>query len=346
MNQTLAVASPYRPWAASYRVRVEAWLDRTAIQAAPIAPGRGGRRQDSRRFAMGDVAYEAAIRVRSRKRRGRVLVQKEASRLGTGGLERRLLEHAEMAVYDIDDAVFLPDPRSASTRLGSRAERVAVLLGEADRVVAGNAYLADVASQSCSDVRLIPTCVDLDDYRYTATDRDGARTGVVIGWLGSASTEQYLRPLMPVLADLQRRRDIEIRIIGAGEAAITEAGGCRVVRRPWTLATQAAELAALDIGVAPLPDTPWARGKCGYKLLQYGAAGVAPIGDPVGVAGDILRGAGAPAPSSVSGWSEALDWLVEDVSARERIAERAFEFVKASYTFDVWRDDWLAAVTE
>lgn len=341
----LTVVSPLRPWGPSYRVRVDAWLQRSDLETNYVGPTHPYRARDSKRFTLGDFMYETAVRAQSLVTHRRVLIQKEASRLGVGALEARLIRRADVSIFDLDDAVFFPESSSVPAILGSRPARAEVLLKSVDRVIAGNDYLAAVASKYCNDVRVIPTCIDLSEYDYIPAAKVEEDRPLVLGWLGSASTERYLAPLYPVLARLQQEHSIVVRVIGADGPGNEVRKGCRIELRPWSLESQARELHSFDIGLAPLAASDWERGKCGYKLLQYAAAGIAPVGDPVGVSAKILASCGAPAPASPEDWYAALSWLIGSPNDRKSIGAQARHFVDTDYSFTRWHAEWLAAVS-
>ena len=135
-------------------------------------------------------------------------------RLGRGGLERAVASVAQRLVYDIDDAVFL---EGASRRGPKRAARAASLLEAADLVIVGNEYLADQVRTRAASVTVVPSCVEPSDYvSSSSNEQEGP---VVLGWIGSRTTERYLLPLMPTLAVLQRRYGVTVRLISAGPFA-------------------------------------------------------------------------------------------------------------------------------
>jgi glycosyltransferase involved in cell wall biosynthesis len=202
--------------------------------------------------------------------------------------------------------------------------------------------LAEWAAQHNGDVIVIPSCVSPDSYEQK-TDyelSDPPR----LGWIGSADSELYLEPVAPALLEIHRRTGARVTLIGTTRQSL---GALEEIldRVPWSEATQHAALADLDVGIAPVPDEPYERGKCGYKLLQYAAAGTPVVASPVGVNRHILAQLGMPAAEDVSEWVDAvLDLLTRPAEARAALGRCAREVVQAHYSYDAWLPRWKEAV--
>jgi len=228
-------------------------------------------------------------------------------------------------VYDLDDAVmYRPTGRK---RQGSffRSIRFFRTLRRSHLFLAGNKYLV---SRSPGRMRtfLRPTPVELEN--YTAKDEWPER-GTVIGWIGTESTRKYLDNLSPVLAELcAARDDLVFHLIGPEPG---DWPGVNVTHIPWSEDSEAAALRQLDIGILPLPDDPWTRGKCSFKALQYMAAGVPAVVSPVGMNRDAVEdGVTGFHAESGGDWIRRLTELLDDrdlrrsmgQAGRERVAER------------------------
>ena len=150
--------------------------------------------------------------------------------------------------------------------------------------------------------------------------------------------------LRPALEDLHRRTGARLTIVGTTARRLGRLEAI-IDRIPWSEAAQHHELAALDIGVGPVPDAPYERGKCGYRLLQFGAAGVPVVASPVGVNRDILRAFGMPAVEAGGDWAGAIRELLEGPeSERAALGMGARETTRRDYSFDAWLPRWRAAV--
>jgi hypothetical protein len=236
-------------------------------------------------------------------------------------------------VYDFDDALLVGSAAAANSRFQwtkQEARRAVACMRRARLVLTGNVTLAAQARAYARHVEVLPSCVDpaVQPQRDHLTDEP-----VTIGWIGSHTTVDYLKSLLPVIARLHER-GMPIRLVVVG--GDTGASASWVEHRHWSLETQAADLASFDVGVMPLPDTDWTRGKSGYKLLQYFAAGVPAVASPVGVNAEFVRdGRGIPATTEGE-WEHALTELVRDAQGRAQRGAAARHFVEQHYSYQRW----------
>lgn len=236
--------------------------------------------------------------------------------------------------YDLDDALFLGSPAEINRRFQwakQEARRCVACLRRARLVIAGNAFLAGHARQHATRVEVIPTCVDP---QRQPVRRHGPREVVTVGWIGSHTTVGYLAPVLPVMATLNRARLAARLVVVGGDTGWRESW---IEHRPWSLEAEPDVLASFDVGLMPMPDTDWARGKCGYKILQYFSAGVPAIASPVGVAAELVGGGerGLPA-SSAKEWRVALKRLIGDAEERRERGAAARAFVEREYSYARW----------
>lgn len=288
---------------------------------------------------------EASLRALAAMPHECVFLLREASPLSRGALEKRLLRSADFSVYDFDDALQWDWGGSNGfyRKLAPKGPKTIAAVQAADRVIAGNGILADWASGFNEDVVVIPTCVDPLDYEQK-TDyiiADPPR----IGWIGSPNNEDHLLPIAEPLLDLHRRTGARLTIVSGIGASHLRPLEAMIDRVPWSPSTQYSVLRTFDIGIMPLPDSLYERGKCGYKLLQYAAAGVPAVGSPVGVNEEILAACGMAAPSKIPDWSDAIQYaLLLAPEARRDLAERASRAVCVGYSYDAWQDRWHDAL--
>lgn len=248
-------------------------------------------------------------------------------------LMRKLFTVAELAmlrasakrlIYDVDDAVMYRDPSRGRAKSHVRARRFRASVRRADRVTAGNAYLVAHAkgAVSTADVLLAPTPVDTE--RYVPSERKSPTewnsTGARIGWLGSRSTRAYLDAIRPSLAAVLSEHTGAAVCVMADRAPDL---GVPVEFTPWSEAAEVPFLQSLDVGLMPLSDDEWSRGKCGFKLLQYMACGVPSIASPVGVNVDIAdSGTAALLAGGTEEWTNALRRLLGDRALAAELGER------------------------
>jgi glycosyltransferase involved in cell wall biosynthesis len=261
-----------------------------------------------------------------------VWIEKEALPWVPFGLEGQLWPRHLPVIVDYDDAIFhrYDAHRSPLVRalLGRKIDAV---MRRADIVVAGNTYLAERAQAArCRRVEIVPTVVDLDRYPGKREPRSGP---VRVGWIGSPSTAHYLQPIAKPVQDMRLETDVAFVAIGARPDQIA---GTPFHALPWSEEGEAGLLASLDIGIMPLPDEPWERGKCGYKLIQYMACGLPVVASPVGANRDIVRHgetgflAGKPAE-----WQAALRQLLGDAALRAEMGLKGRTLVETQYSLQV-----------
>ncbi|MEW6210183.1 MAG: glycosyltransferase family 4 protein [Acidobacteriota bacterium] len=239
-----------------------------------------------------------------------------------------LKETARRVIYDFDDAVWMSDEAG-----------FAEMMRLSDEVVAGNKFLARRAATLNPRVSVIPTCVRLD--RYEKATRKASNNGCVIGWVGSRSTVKYLEMIVEPLARLGEELDITFRVVGAGAAQLPQFRNVKVETHPSIPYDPVRFVPHFDIGVMPLADTEWERGKCGSKLLEYMAAGIPAVCSDVGENSRIIE-------NSVTGfltrdvdeWAAALRLLVDDSRLRQSIGLAGRERVRAAYSAEIVASLW------
>lgn len=233
-------------------------------------------------------------------------------------------------IYDFDDAFFHQyDAHRSSAVRRMLSGKLEPLVAGADACCCGNRYLQDYAARLNDRTIVLPTVVDTDVYR-PATARGDAP--VTIGWIGTPSTWAYVRPMLPLLAEIVAAHGVRLRVVGAGPAAARD-GVAGLELAEWSEATEVAEVQGFDIGIMPLPDERWARGKSGYKLIQYMACGVPVVASPVGVNAEIVTpGEVGYLAADEGAWREALARLIGDAALRARMSAAARARAEARYS--------------
>lgn len=236
-------------------------------------------------------------------------------------------------IFDFDDAIFTVSQVRNKTWVErfTCPGRLQKVLALCDCVVAGNNYLAEFARNYNKNVYVLPTCVDLAKYPAPEPKCNGCDP-VVIGWVGTPSTLPYLHLITPALQQVAQKRAIILRIVGGQNYSCP---GVKVECLPWTLEGEVELIRSFTIGVMPLTDDEWSRGKCGLKLLQYMAAGVPAVASPVGVNSEIIQdGVNGYLAGSLKQWAEALERISTDPAAHLSMIKRARETVEKKYSVE------------
>lgn len=236
-------------------------------------------------------------------------------------------------LVDYDDAIYHRYELHPSWIVRSiLGKKIDIVMRRASVVVVANEYLAARAkSANARRVHCVPTVVDLS--RYPAPSCRAVGGDFTIGWIGSPSTVKYLSLVRPVLAAFCRETKARVVVIGAREAPLE---GVPAEVRPWSEDTEVADILRFDVGIMPLPDEPWERGKSGYKLIQYMACGRPVIASPVGVNRQIVEhGVNGFLAASDREWHSALSSLFADPELRMRLGSAGRHSVEANYCTSV-----------
>ena len=238
-------------------------------------------------------------------------------------------------IVDYDDAIFhnydLSNNQAIRKILGRKIDTVK---RHSACVIAGNSYLAARAkSAGASRIELVPTVVD--HTRYVPRS-DSLLDRPVIGWIGSPSTQKYVINIREALAKACLSYGARLMLVGATPQVASELPGLDVDVVPWSEESEAELIRKMDIGIMPLPDGPWERGKCGYKLIQYMACAVPVIASPIGVNTEIVGSSQSGLlASSMAEWENSLFQLLESAELRKQFGTAGREAVEKTYSLQV-----------
>jgi glycosyltransferase involved in cell wall biosynthesis len=335
------------PQAPSFRVRtripsMELGRHGVAMRHFPLLD----ERQDAI-FHSGSAArrLQVALAARRRLRRDLVavdgdldvaLIQRQVDLLPSLRLER-LASARRRVVLDVDDAIWLDRSRAARGHplavLKGTARKIRWLAARADVVIAGNEMLADWLAAYAREVVLVPSLVE---HREIPPRRHEQRDRVVLGWIGSPSTAPSLSRLGDQLSRLAAMRDVPTQLLVVGGPA-PHVEGMEVRSEPWSEESEHDFLQDVDIGLMPLPDDEWTRGKCAYKALQYMAAGIPVVADDVGVSARVIgHGASGLIAGREGDWIEHLRTLAGDPALRTRLGTTGRERVAREFSVEAW----------
>jgi len=263
-----------------------------------------------------------------------VIVQRQIDLFPSRTIERRAIADRAL-VLDVDDAMWLPQPGGHPLgRLRRNAAKLRWLAARADRVIAGNEYLAEWLSRYARAVSVVPSLVDT---KKITTRLHGASDTLTLGWIGSRSTVRYLHAAAPALEGFARAHPelrVGLVVVGGDAPAIA---GVQTQQWRWSHESESAALAHMDIGLMPLPDDAWTRGKCAYKALQYMAAAVPVVADDVGITASVVgdESAGILARGS-KGWQAAIERLAGDVELRQRMGNQGRLRIENDFSVHAW----------
>lgn len=235
-------------------------------------------------------------------------------------------------VVDYDDALFHKyDQHRFSVVRGMLGKKIDAIMCRADLVMVGNEYLGSRARQAgAKRVELLPTVVDA--HRYGCAGKE-SNSPVTIGWIGQPSTARYLTTIAAALQKMIGLHSARVVAIGPNPSQLRE---LPIEVKPWSEASEVAEIQQFDIGIMPLSDTPWERGKCGYKLIQYMACGKPVVASPVGVNNEIVHhGVNGYLANTESEWCVALDELCRDAVLRERMGAEGRTIMEQKYSLQI-----------
>jgi glycosyltransferase involved in cell wall biosynthesis len=257
-----------------------------------------------------------------------------------------LRKAAPFLAFDFDDAVFLRDSYAPKGMHSFRRHRRFIAMaGAADLVIAGNSFLADESRRraGAKRVHVIPTCLKPETYPLAEHCRTGPEVRLV--WIGSSSTLRGLESSRPLLEEVGRGcPGLSVHVVCDRFLTLQS---LHVVPCPWSESGEAAALAAADIGISWVPDDLWSRGKCGLKLLQYMAAGLPVVANPVGVQEEIVRhgetGFLAETPQQ---WVQAISRLAGDAGLRRRMGLAGRRRVEEEYHVNIGAARWTDLLSQ
>lgn len=264
-----------------------------------------------------------------------IWIEQEALPWVPWAFERAMLPRSVPYVVDYDDSVFhrydLHSNPVIRFVLGAKIDRV---MAGAACVMVGNDYLARRAFDSGAQrVEYVPTVVDME--RYATRTHDRGEGAVRIGWIGTPKTwKGSAEPVFDILDPVLSQKRARFCAVGARLSG-SRIGNLDVVE--WSEDTEVAEIQAFDIGIMPLHDDPWTRGKCGYKLIQYMACGVPVVASPIGVNRTIVQhGINGFLAETPQEWRDAITTLIEQPELRRRMGAEGRKLVQAHYSLQSW----------
>jgi glycosyltransferase involved in cell wall biosynthesis len=318
---------------AGFECKVRPFADRRLFQAVQAS------RMTSQLFYAPFSSLRRAVDVYTAPRYDMVVIHREAFPFFCPRVERMVLRRHSRVVFSLDDAIYAghrdtPNKKYPFVYKLKYGPGVNEVLAKSAHVIAGSRTLAEHARQFNPHVSVVPTVVDANRYAYRAPT--ASSECLTIGWMGTRSTSPYVFDIAPVLRQLGEvfRGQIRFRMYGDPQLQLPVSN---YETRPFSLESEIEDLRRIDIGIMPLPDNEWTRGKCAFKAIQYMALGIPTVSSPVGMASEIIKHNVNGLLASTSGeWFEALARLMRDADLRRRLAEEGRKTIEACYSLGIW----------
>ena len=324
----------YGPLAASTRYRLGQYVPGLSAQGIDLQIRHLlGDEYLRRRFSGAAMPFAAMVEagcrrladLRNQSAFDAAILHCELFPLMPGWMERALLRRPY--VYDFDDAFYL---KYRSGRLGALrpilAGKFDPVMAGAAAITAGNRVLAEHAQQRNANTHIFPSVVDTERYLPAQRSRSDMFT---VGWIGSPSTAPYLSELVGPLSMIGKEGPVRLVVIGGKAPYIPDV---TIVELEWQERTEVELINTFDVGVMPLPDNEWARGKCAFKLIQYMACAIPVIASPVGANVDVVQSSCGFLPEMIHEWVDALRMLRDEPALREEMGQAGRERVYQDYS--------------
>jgi glycosyltransferase involved in cell wall biosynthesis len=250
---------------------------------------------------------------------------------------------ARKIIYDLDDAVMHRSSGSTPSTSFSRWLRFSYMVKRVDAVIAGNEFLKSEVLHYNDRVVIIPTTIELS--RYSMKEATDPRKHMTIGWMGSNSTLEYLKPIIPAIEKIYRKHpDVQFKIVCDN---FLDNLNVPLIKKRWTSEEEEVDLRSFDIGIMPLEDDLWSRGKCALKILQYYGVGLPVVCSPVGINREIVKdGVNGFWARDEREWEEKLETLIEDGGLRRQMGIKGRKTVEEDYSLEVNAPRLLSVMQE
>lgn len=268
-----------------------------------------------------------------------IFIHREAFPFLHPAIENFILSRHSNVVFSLDDALYaghqdVQGHKYSSIYKFKFGAWVDSVLKRSTHVIAGCQELAEHTAQLNTNVTIIPTVVDVDLYCYKPVQPQARK--LTIGWYGSTSTSPYLKAIAPALQRLEDAHKGRVSFRFYGDANIS-LGLSELEAFPYQFNSEVENLRTFDIGIMPLPDNVWTRGKCAFKAIQYMALGIPTVASPVGMVNELIQhNQNGLLAATNDEWFDALDRLIQDLALRQQLAAAARVTIVDGYSLQVW----------
>ena len=273
-----------------------------------------------------------------------IFVQREAFMIGNAFFERKYAQKSKL-IFDFDDAIWLQQVSKSSAPNKNllwlkNFDKTKKIIQMANMIFACGQYLANYASRYNSNVKIVPTTIDTD-YHKPNNSLSKKNDKVCIGWTGSKTTVDHFTEILPILVKIKEKYNNKVifKVIG-DEDFKHDYLNIQGIR--WEKETEINHLSKLDIGVMPLPDDEWSKGKCGFKGLQYMALEIPVVASAVGGIKEVVQnGVNGYLVSSDREWINTLELLINTPELRRKIGKESRKTIEKFYSVNAWQDRYL-----
>ena len=272
-----------------------------------------------------------------------IFIYREAFMTGSVFFEKLFRKSGARIILDFDDAIWLSTVSEVNRSLQwlKRPEKVNDIMALSDLVITGNSYLAGYASDYNKNVIVFPSTIDLDYYRIAAGERKADRDKITIGWSGSHTTVEHFETILPVLRTLKKKFGDTLKFEVYGDANYKNEE-LNIQGTAWSFDTEVATIASFDIGIMPLPNDNWSKGKCAMKGLQYMGLSVPAVLSAVGMNMDVIEdGVNGFLASSDDEWMAKLTLLIENNTLRAEIGSAGRKTIEQRFSTQALRERYL-----
>ncbi|MBS1652036.1 MAG: glycosyltransferase [Bacteroidetes bacterium] len=272
-----------------------------------------------------------------------VFVQREALLIGSTFFERKIKKSKAKLIFDFDDSIWLMNVSDGNKKFKwlKNPEKTSKIIETSDLIFAGNQYLADYSKTFNKNVIIIPTTIDTSVYvPFKAQKADNI---ITIGWSGSITTIQHFEFALDFLKEIKKKYGAKINITVVGDKNYVN-DELDIKGLPWVSEKEIEVLNTFDIGIMPLPDDLWAKGKCGLKGLQYMSLEIPTIMSPVGVNTEIIKhGENGFLATTIEEWVKYISYLIDNPEERIKIGKSARKIVVEKYSMEANKQKYLDA---
>lgn len=268
-----------------------------------------------------------------------LFVQRECYMLGTSFFEKQFTKKGKM-IFDFDDSIWLANVSNANKSLAflKNSNKTKEIIEVSDMIFVGNQYLATYALQFNDNVKVIPTTIDTINL-HNRLKEHSEKEYITIGWTGTHSTLKYLEAIEDQLFQISNMHKVKFLVISDRKPKFRK---IKVEFRKWNLVTEIDDLLSMDIGIMPLTQNEWTRGKCGFKILQYLSLGIPAVASPVGVNKQIIQNKfNGFLVQTDKDWVLYLSSLITNKSMREEMGKKGRNSIIQNYSVEAYKNKYL-----